>query len=147
MLVLMPDPGSMPGFEQWLTPDRLAALASKVPYQEVQLSFPKFKIEASISLAEAFKSMGMLDAFDPSSADFSGMDGARDLFIQAILHKAFVNVDEAGTEAAAATAVMVGATAMRAEPVKVAIDHPFLFVLRDRTTGTILFMGRVVDPA
>jgi serpin B len=147
MLVLMPDPGSLPGFEKSLSPDRLTALASKLPVQNVQLSFPKFKIEASISLAEAFKPMGMLDPFDPSAADFSGMDGARDLFIQAILHKAFVDVDEAGTEAAAATAVMVGATSMRAEPVSVTIDHPFLFVLRDRTTGTILFMGRVVDPS
>ena len=147
MLVLMPDPGTLPGFEQSLTPDRLAALASKIPVQNVQLSFPKFKIEASVSLAEVFKSMGMLDPFDPSAADFSGMDGARDLFIQAIMHKAFVDVNEAGTEAAAATAVMVGATSMQAEPVTVTIDHPFLFVLRDRTTGTILFMGRVVDPS
>jgi serpin B len=147
MLVLMPDSGSLPGFEKSLTPDRLAALASKIPVQNVQLSFPKFKIEASVSLAEVFKSMGMLDPFDPSAADFSGMDGARDLFIQAIMHKAFVDVNEAGTEAAAATAVMVGATSMRAEPVTVTIDHPFLFVLRDRTTGTILFMGRVVDPS
>jgi len=147
MLLLMPDPGALPGFEQSLTPERLAALASKVQSREVQLSLPKFKIEASISLAETFKTMGMLDAFDPSAADFSGMDGARDLFIQAILHKAFVNVDEAGTEAAAATAIMVGMASMPAEPIKVAIDHPFVFVLRDRTTGTILFMGRVVNPA
>jgi serine protease inhibitor len=147
MLVIMPDSGSLQDIEKSLTPDELAALLSKVSSKEVQLSFPKFKIESSFSLTDAFKSLGMVDAFEPGAADFSGMDGARDLFIQAILHKAYVNVDEEGTEAAAATAVVVGLTALPAEPIKVDIDHPFLFVIRDRQSGSILFMGRVVDPS
>jgi serpin B len=79
-------------------------------------------------------------------ADFSGMDGGRDLFISEVVHKAFVSVDEAGTEAAAATAVIVAATGMSEAPVEVSLDHPFLFFIRDIQTGAILFVGRVVDP-
>jgi serpin B len=146
MLVMMPDPGTLQAFQQSITPQSLAALTGKLKSQEVRLTFPKFKVEATISLADVLKSMGMQDAFN-GTADFSGMDGAKDLFIQAILHKAFVNLDEAGTEAAAATAVMMAASALPVEPVKVVIDHPFLFAVRDRTTGTILFMGKVVDPS
>ncbi|TET13502.1 MAG: serpin family protein, partial [Dehalococcoidia bacterium] len=81
------------------------------------------------------------------AADFSGMTGNRDLFISEILHKAFVSVDEAGTEAAAATAVVMTMTAAPEEPVEVTVDRPFVFLIRDIETGTILFVGRVMDPS
>ena len=90
-------------------------------------------------------SLGMPVAFGPE-ADFSGMDGGRSLFIKDVVHKAFVSVDEAGTEAAAATAVIVGVTSIPAEPINVEIDRPFIFLIRDIETGTILFVGRVLDP-
>jgi serpin B len=90
--------------------------------------------------------MGMPVAFSPS-ADFSGMNGNHELYITDVVHKAFVSVDEAGTEAAAATAVIVGVTSMPMEPVTVNIDRPFIFMIRDIETGSLLFMGRVLNPA
>jgi len=80
-------------------------------------------------------------------ADFSGMTGNRDLFIADVVHKAFVSVDEAGTEAAAATAVVMELTAVPGEPVEVTIDRPFIFLIRDIETGTILFVGRIMNPS
>ena len=91
--------------------------------------------------------MGMPDAFDVTKADFSGMTGKPDLYITNVVHKAFVDVNEAGTEAAAATGVVMGLKSMpTGEPIEVKIDHPFLFVIRDVQTGAILFLGRVVEP-
>lgn len=89
--------------------------------------------------------MGMVDAFDSNKADLSGMDGKRDLFISDVLHKAYVSVDEKGTEAAAATAVVVGTTAMPVNEVALKIDRPFIFVIQDNQSGAILFIGRVVS--
>jgi serpin B len=89
--------------------------------------------------------MGMTEPFR-DSADFSGMSSQSDLHIDDVVHKAFVSVDEAGTEAAAASAVIVGTTSMPAEPVAVTLDRPFVFLIRDIQTGTILFIGRVMNP-
>jgi serpin B len=89
--------------------------------------------------------MGMPAAFT-GGADFSGMTGKKDLFISDVVHKAFVSVDEEGTEAAAATAVVMAESAAPAEPVQVTVDHPFIFLIRDTETGTVLFVGRVLDP-
>jgi serpin B len=89
--------------------------------------------------------MGMPTAFS-SRADFSGMTGNRDLSISEVVHKAFVAVDEAGTEAAAATAVVMRATAMPTKPLEVTVDRPFIFLIRDIQTGSIIFVGRVVNP-
>jgi serpin B len=92
--------------------------------------------------------MGMPRAFE-ESADFSGMTGRRDLFISAVIHKAFVKVEETGTEAAAATAVIMMTTSVappEEPPVRIAVDRPFLFLIRDDVTGSILFIGRVADP-
>jgi serpin B len=92
--------------------------------------------------------MGMPDAFLYQVADFSGMDGSRELFIGDVIHKAFVSVDEAGTEAAAASAVVLpGAAPEPAPPIEVTVDRPFVFLIRDIETGTILFVGRVLDPS
>ncbi|MCX7009448.1 MAG: serpin family protein, partial [Kiritimatiellaeota bacterium] len=108
---------------------------------------PKFKMTAKFELSRIMATLGMKDAFT-GNADFSGMDGQRDLAISAILHKAFVDVNEEGTEAAAATAVVMKAMAML-EPEPPAVlraDHPFLFLIRERSTGSILFLGRIADP-
>ena len=91
--------------------------------------------------------MGMPDAFSLPPADFSGIDGKKDLVISAVLHKAFVDVNETGTEAAAATAVIVGRTSVMPDPPPVfRADHPFVFLIRDTRTGSILFMGRLTNP-
>jgi serpin B len=92
--------------------------------------------------------LGMTLAFLSDEADFSGMDGKQDLFISAVLHKAFVDVNEEGTEAAAATGIVVGATAVLIpkEPPVFRADHPFVFLIRDNRTGSILFLGRLVNP-
>ena len=95
---------------------------------------------------KALSDLGMGLAFT-ENADLSGMTGNRELFIHEVLHKAFVAVDEAGTEAAAATAVIVGVTSVPLEPLAVAVDRPFVFLIRDIQTGAILFVGRVVDPS
>jgi serpin B len=148
MLVLLPDMGTLASFESRLTADYVNGIIAAMNSAEVDLTFPKFRMEWSAELSKGLSALGMTDAFDPDRADFSGMDGARDLFITGILHKSFVSVDEAGTEAAAATAVIVGTTAMPANPpVEVKVDHPFIFLIRDNVTGAILFIGRVTDPS
>jgi serpin B len=95
--------------------------------------------------------MGMKDALNYGLADFSGMTGDEDLFISDVVHRAFIDVDEEGTEAAAATAVEMAATSAEEdeeeEPIELVIDRPFIFLIRDRYTGTILFLGRVLDPS
>lgn len=114
----------------------------------VQLYMPKFKLESSFSLKNILSEMGMPDAFSKKS-DFSGMNGKKDLYISAILHKAFVDVTEEGTEAAAATAVVVGVRSMvspEPKPITIRVDHPFVFVIRHNESGSILFMGNVNNP-
>jgi serpin B len=112
----------------------------------VHLGLPKFKFDYALSPVDALRALGMTDAFNPAAADFSGIDAARDLFISNILHKAFVAVDEIGTEAAAATAVVIDVTSMPGEAVTLTIDRPFFVVIRDNPTDTILFLGRVTNP-
>jgi serpin B len=110
---------------------------------------PRFKFAGEFSLADTLNSLGMVDALNPAKADFSGMTTAEKLFISAVIHKAFVAVDEDGTEAAAATAVMVGTTSMPIEedqPKVFNADHPFVFLIRHNSTGAILFMGRLSNP-
>ena len=106
---------------------------------------PRFEYDSDFSLKEALAALGMPDAFT-SAADFSGMTGNRELFISEVIHKAFVSVDEEGTEAAAATAVVMSLSAAPEEPVEFTADRPFVFLIRDNLTGTILFVGRVVNP-
>ncbi|MFO0550969.1 MAG: serpin family protein [Polyangiaceae bacterium] len=153
-IVLPTDVAGLPALERALDATALDKLLAGVTYKFVDLALPKFEVapEASTSLAENLTSLGMKDAFDMERADFTGIanppDPAARLFIQEVLHKALVRVDEEGTEAAAATAVMMGeGTGMPPRPeVVFNADHPFLFVLREDTTGMILFLGRVVDP-
>ncbi len=145
MVILMPRADQFRTFETTLSGQQLSSIINSIKYQRVELSMPKFKIESKFSLKNNLSAMGMPAAFNNS--DFSGIDGKTDLEIMDVVHKAYVAVDEAGTEAAAATGVIVGVTSVvPGEPVKVTIDHPFIFLIRDIKTGSILFVGRILDP-
>ena len=150
MVVLLPRSRDGIGpLESSLTPASLAAWTSGMREQEVNVALPKFKMASGFSLAQPLKAMGLKDAFDPERADFSDMDGrAHWLYLSAVLHKAYIEVNEKGTEAAAATAVVMTPTALLIQkpPREFRADHPFLFLIRDSTTGSILFMGRVMKP-
>lgn len=150
MLILLPKAGDGLGaMEKNLSAKQLAQVLQSIQYRRIDLSLPRFKIEQSAALSQVLQALGMKLAFDADKADFSGMCTAEPLYIGEVLHKAFVRVDEEGTEAAAATAVMMGAGAamIREEPLRVQVDRPFVFVIRDQKTGEILFMGRVMNPA
>jgi serpin B len=147
MLILVPDAGTFQQFEAALDPAKLQDILTGLKPQQVAFKMPKFKFETSYGLSNTLAGMGMPDAFNPGQADFSGMDGGRNLYITKVLHKAYVAVDENGTEAAAATAVIVGLTAMQPSPVELTVDRPFIFLIQDKPTGTILFMGRILNPA
>lgn len=147
MTIFLPkETGGLAALEQSLTAEKLATWLSSLGEQEVIVALPKFKMTSEFSLAEVLKSMGMTDAFDEDKADLSGMSGKKDLFITAVLHKAFVEVNEEGTEAAAATGVVVGLTAAPPRQPVFRADHPFLFLIRDLRSNSILFVGRVMDP-
>ena len=146
MLLLVPDVGTFRSFEQGLDYATYRSIVDALAEHQVHLGLPKFKFDYALSPVDALRALGMTDAFNPAAADFSGIDGARDLYISNILHKAFVAVDEIGTEAAAATAVVIGVTSMPGETVTLTINRPFLVVIRDIPTDTILFLGRVTTP-
>jgi serpin B len=148
MVILLPDAGTFEAFENSLDAKQIAAITDDVAYTKVVLTMPKFKTESEFSLSSTLSAMGMPIAF-ATSADFSGMDGTTDLYISDVVHKAFVDVSESGTEAAAATGVILEAeSAQEPEPpVVVTVDRPFVFFIRDIETGAILFVGRVADPS
>ena len=146
MVILLPKAGRFDAFEEKLDAGFIKTIIGNLETHEVSLTMPKFEYESSFGLKEVLSTLGMGVAFTPD-ADFSGMDGKRDLLIQDVLHKAFVSVDEAATEAAAATAVIVGLTAIPVQPVEVKIDRPFIFLIRDIPTDSIIFIGCVLNPA
>jgi serpin B len=150
MVVLLPTKvDGLAALEEKLTAASLQKWRDSAQSQDVIVFLPKFRTTAEFELGGTLKALGMASAFDPSTADFSGMTGKKELFISAVLHKAFVDVNEEGTEAAAATGVVMRAMAMRrpTEPPPVfRADHPFVFLIRDNRNGAILFLGRVVDP-
>ena len=146
MVILLPDMDDFTAFEDSLDADQLNSILDDVSYYaDVNLTMPKFEFESDFDLVEPLMEMGMPVAFT-GSADFSGMTGNNELSIGDVVHKAFVSVDEAGTEAAAATAAEMALTAMP-EIEEVTVDHPFIFLIRDIETETILFTGRVVNPS
>ncbi len=149
MVILLPESGKFESFEAALDAETVETIIDDMEYQRVELTMPKFEFEASFNLNEALSALGMPIAFSDTQADFSGIsDGPEPLFISDVIHKAFVAVDEEGTEAAAATAVIVGESAMPPEPeVEFTADRPFIFLIRDIETGTILFVGRTLDPS
>jgi serpin B len=146
MIVLLPQKmDGIGALENELTAAKLTEWTKLLRQQEVEIALPKFKLTCAFSLKRTLTAMGMTDAFS-EKADFSGMDGRKNwLYLSAVLHKAFVDVNEEGTEAAAATAEFVEVGAELVPPTFIA-DHPFLFLIRDRHTGSILFLGRVINP-
>ena len=146
MVIIVPDEGWFTEFEASLSADRFDEILAGMEPKMVALTMPKFSFTSSYQLKDVLSGMSMPLAFDDEQADLSGIDGRRDLFIRDVVHKAFVAVDEAGTEAAASTAVIIAPTAMLMPDVELTIDRPFFFVIRDVPTDSILFVGRVVDP-
>jgi serpin B len=146
MLILVPDAGNFTAFEGRLEAGAFGRILSEMQQVSVRVSMPKFQIDSDFLLSKPLSTLGIKDAFVAGTADFSGIDGKQKyLYISEAIHKAFVKVDENGTEAAAATAVMMPAAGMPQEPVNLTIDRPFIFMIRDEPTGSILFTGRLVD--
>ncbi len=145
MVILLPEAGNFEAFEEGLQAQQVSDIISGLQPTEVALTMPRFEFDSDFSLKDTLADMGMPIAFS-GGADFSGMTGNRELFISDVVHKAFVAVDEAGTEAAAATAVIMPTSAAPEPAVEVTIDRPFVFLIRDIETGAILFVGRVLNP-
>ncbi len=147
MIVVLPEPGSFSGFEQHLDRATFEHILAGLKAYDAKLYLPRFHFEYSQDMKGILEEMGMPAAFDPDQADFSGIYDQkiepRNLFISHIAHKAFVSVDEKGTEAAAATGLVWEQVSM---PVTLRVDRPFIFAIRDRQSGSILFVGRVLDP-
>ncbi len=143
MIVVVPD--DLAAFEASLDAGLIGTIVDSISTHMLDLTLPKFKFDAPLPLKDVLVELGMVDAFTDGAADFSRIDGTRDLLITDVLHKGFVSIDEKGTEAAAATAVVVGTTSVP-QPATLVVDKPFVFFIRDRPTGAILFVGRVVDP-
>lgn len=152
MLVLLPGEGSFESVDGSLDPVTLNRIVEEMEGHDVDLKLPRFELQGSYELTDALQSLGIRSLFDPESADFSGMtDDAAGLVLSGVIHDARVKVDEDGTEAAAATAMM---HALGAPPEEIEldivpfhVDRPFFFLIRDEQTGSILFFGRVTDPA
>ncbi len=146
MLVLVPDAGTFDTFEASLDAGKLNGIVASLVSQPVILALPRFRTQTDQDFMQILKSLGMQAPFQYGVADFSGMDGGKNLYISQVLHKAFIDVGEKGTEAAAATAVGMSGTAAPTG-ITILADHPFIYVLRDEPTGAILFLGRVLDPS
>jgi serpin B len=152
MVVLLPkEIGGLPALEKSFTAENASKWIKKLaPVEKVILSLPRFTMTQQFELSGTLTKMGMPQAFG-STADFSGMTGKPDFAISAAIHKAYIDVNEQGTEAAAATAITMVATAMQRRepeppPIVFDADHPFLFLIRDTNSGAFLFLGRVTDP-
>jgi len=146
MIIFLPREGRFGEFEGSLRSEQVKRIVDRLAARSVRLTMPRFRYESRFALKKVLAAMGMRDAFGLGAADFSGMDGMRDLFISDVHHKAFVAVDEAGTEAAAATAVVMK-KGRRTSPIELKVDRPFIFMIRDIETGTVLFTGRVLNPS
>ena len=151
MVIILPDQNAtnLAEVEQKLTIDDLIDVVNKfrMTKDDVELWLPRFRLDEQLSLAEVLSRMGMKDLFTEGAADLSGVDGTMDLYVSKVLHRAVVDVNEEGTEAAAATAVLgVRLMSRRFEPKRFRADHPFLFFIQDRATKSILFLGRLAKP-
>ena len=147
MTVLLPDSGSFTSFENSLNMETIDGLVNSLDSTDLAVSLPKFEFTfGTESLKDALKALGMTDAFG-GKADFSGMLDVKpgDIYVSDVFHKAFISVDEKGTEAAAATAVILTWRSGSSDRVFI-VDRPFIFVIRDKVTGTIVFMGRILNP-
>ncbi|WP_435011407.1 serpin family protein [Tundrisphaera lichenicola] len=149
MVVLLPDAiDGLPALETGLAPEKLDKWIAGLRSKSVQVALPRFKMTSQFTLGDVLTKMGMPLAFDQLDADFSGMTIQEELYIEEVVHKAFVDVNEEGTEAAAATGVIMAPRAMAVPtpPVVFRADHPFLFLIRDTRSGSLLFLGRMADP-
>jgi serpin B len=142
MVIVMPDEQQFESMERDLDAERLSGILRALEPTRVALTMPKFEIRTRASMNQILHDLGMPDAFSPA-ADFSGITGRRNVYLSMVQHEAYVRVDEAGTEAAAATAGVVDLVSL---PQPVVIDRPFLFLIRDVQTDSIVFLGRVTDP-
>lgn len=147
MFVILPlEKEGLDRLQKNLTVEKLTEWTKHTSTKEVKVYLPKFKVTSQFDLSKTLISMGMVNAFTKNKANFSGMDGKKKwLYISSVIHKAFVDVNEEGTEAAAATAVAMRALSMPEPPPVVLADHPFLFVIRENSKQNILFIGRIVD--
>jgi serpin B len=146
MDIILPDEGNFETFDSSFNRDVYDQIIHGMQPTSLQLALPKFKFDKDFNLTDTLKGMGMTDAFEGSLADFSGMTGKKDLFISNVVHKAFVAVDEEGTEAAAATAVIMETAGAPMLDMVLQVDRPFIFIIRDTANGQILFIGRVTNP-
>jgi serpin B len=147
MVVLLPrEQDGLGKLEQALTAANLESCLGRLAPRPVKVALPRFKLAARLDLGRELAAMGMPLAFSPA-ADFSGISTAEKLMIAKVIHQAFVDVNEGGTEAAASTGVLMARASIPEAPAAFRADHPFLFLLRDRHTGSILFVGRVTDPS
>ena len=147
MTIIVPDEGDFDAIEAGLTAETYAEMVQGLEYRAVDLQMPKFDFASSLNVNDVLIALGMGEAFDAELADFSGMTEEDKLVISDVLHKATITVDENGTEAAAATAVIMKLTAaMPEDALSLVLDHPFMFFIEHQPTGSILFMGRVVEP-
>jgi len=148
MLIILPKDDDLGTVEISLGSRELSDLERMLSREEVDVYLPKFKLETRYFMSADLVAMGMPTAFG-ENADFSGMTGEKDLYISQVIHQAFVNVNEEGTEAAAATVVRMGVTGIEAAKIRKVFkaDHPFIFLIHDNETGNILFLGRVSNPA
>jgi len=144
MVIVLPKT-TVAEFDQALDSNRLNDWLTKATERDMDIFLPKFKFEDKYELNDILSGMGMTDAFDLPPADFSGISGKKDLYITKIIHKAVIEVNEEGSEAAAATAVILGTKSIRIKP-EFKADRPFLFFIRHNSTGSILFLGRVMNP-
>ncbi len=143
MVVLLPRAADgLAKLEEELTSTKIASWLAEAGVIKLDVTLPLFRVESKFQLKDVLQEMGLAESFTPR-ADFSGINGEKDLFLQDVIHQAYVEVNEEGTEAAAATGVVMGV--LSAGPMFQA-RHPFVFLIRDRETGAILFMGRVTDP-
>jgi len=152
MLILLPgNSGGLPDLERRVTPERLDQWLDKCRPMDIDLSLPRFKASSAIRLEQSLEELGMKTAFMPGRADFSSMLEAPNKFlsISSVIHKAYIAVDEEGTEAAGATSVVMSLTAVprTMSPEIFKADHPFLYIIRADKTGDVLFMGRLADPS
>jgi serpin B len=145
MLVMLPKE-ELTRFEAGLTVERIRDWRGRLAEQKVEVTIPRFKFTARYYLDDILPQMGMVDAFSDSKADFSGINGKRDLYIQHLIHQAMIDVNEEGSEAAAVTAVVMGLKSINLNLVFQA-DHPFVFAIIHQKTGSVLFLGRVADPS
>lgn len=148
MFVLLPrQVEGLAGVEKQINGELLNKSLARIPRRQVQVFLPKFKLESSFSLPGVLKKLGMTDAFDDTKADLSGIATVeKGLYITDVVHKAYVDVNEEGTEAAAATGVIVGVKSAPMQPAVFRADHPFAFLIRHNASGAVLFQGRVCNP-